>query len=331
MTPSLTTLPAPIRTDLLAAAGLITVSPEEVHMAGVPVRRFSASPHSRSTLLMHLSDAFYSHWFARASAERREPAVADDRNVVAAVRAAHASTDRFENGWTVRAVDRNGRIVATKARDDLHLGPLDYANLTRRGAPVRPGDALAVTCRRDHVDSASGWWTTWRDAGTVSTGSIVRVYWNCGAGVVAQLVRGATTWLESRAIPYMMKCPADRSSFGRVDPVVMYLSPDGWAASKAGLREVHSGIAEHLRPEVPPLTLRLGRGVSLAEDPTDGRSFGQSRSQAIAAGALRAFDLGLVSVDDIVDSLAFGLHAHGIDPVRPYLRPGSPADALSTW
>jgi hypothetical protein len=48
------------------------------------------------------------------------------------------------------------------------------------------------------------------------------------------------------------------------------------------LRAAHRNVSAALRPDVPPLTKELARGLSLAEDPGDGLSFGESRCAALA-------------------------------------------------
>jgi hypothetical protein len=83
---------------------------------------------------------------------------------------------------------------------------------------------------------------------------------------------------------------------------------------------------------VPPLTRVLGRGVAVAEDPGDGRSFGESRCAAVAAGIATLLPDRLADDDDAVaEALGASLAAAGISPSRPYRAEASPAPDDEAW
>ena len=285
-----------------------------------------------------LTQLLYRLWFAKATGA--PPTVASGMaawnagarpSLVASLRAAHAATRRFEPGWLTSAVGPRGAVTLERAGQRLDLLPPDYANLTRRGVPMRIGDAAAATGRRDVVDADGAWWTTFGRVGAAPIAPMVRVYWNCGPDAVTALVAAVTEVLEGRDVPYTMKCPADPALFDRVDGVVLYLGPEGFVAAKALLRHVHAGIADRLREVVPPLTLELGRGVAVAEDPATGESFGESRARAVADGLLRASDAGVTDDDDVLAVLVERLAAHGISQTRPYLGATSAPDVVTGW
>jgi hypothetical protein len=332
MTPASQSLDASIRADLLAAARMTGVADGHLLVDGMPIGPTLTSRAVHAELLPDLAAALYSRWFAGwwPPASIAQP-TGERPEIMAKVRAAHSATERFETGWMAGAIGHLGAVVAIREGEELHLYPPDYVNLTRLAAPVRVGDSLAVTKRRDVAEPQDGWWLTWGASGPAPTAPMLRVYWNSGAEGVVALVRAITTVLEDLDLPYTMKCPADTALFGRTDAVVLYLAPDVWSAAKAGLRGAYERTAAHIRPAVPPLTLRLAQGVALAEDPSDGSSFGQSRAWAVAEGVLEILAAGLAGTEDIITTLAARLDAHGISPVRPYMRNDSPPDAMSGW
>jgi hypothetical protein len=332
MTGAAASLEPYVRDALLAAARMTSVANGHLVVDGMPVGRLSAPRDAHSGLLPDLASALYSRWFAGwwPSASIQQP-TAETLGIVAKVRAAHWATEQFETGWVARAVGPLGAIAAFRGGDELHLYPPDYVNVTRLAAPVRVGDSVAVTKRRDAAEPQDGWWLTWGAAGAAPAESMLRVYWNSGADGVAPLVNAITAVLENLELPYTMKCPADTTLFGRTDALVLYLAPDVWSAAKAGLRSAYERTAARIRPAAPPLTLRLANGVGIAEDPANGSSFGQSRALAVADGVLEVLAAGHVDTEDIIATLATRLSAHGISPDRPYLRHGSPPDAVSGW
>lgn len=286
-----------------------------------------------------LAGDLYSRWFcsieelhaAAAPAPAQSPADPPP-GLVPRLRAAHAITGRFETGWIVGAVAPGGMVTTGRGAEQLFLLPPDYVNLTRPAVPVRVGDPISVTLRRDAVDPDNAWWVTYGQAGDPTTGGeMARVYWNCPPESIEDLIAGLTAALEHSGLPYSLKCPVQSELFLRRDPVVVYLSLDGWRKVKPSLRELHSGLADRLREPVPPLTLRLGRGVAAAEDPGGQQSFGQSRTLAIAEGILSADRKTVADPDRLVGRILEYLKAHDISPTRPYLKASSPARQVTSW
>lgn len=181
------------------------------------------------------------------------------------------------------------------------------------------------------ADPANGWWTTWSARGPAPS-AMARVYWNCPPETAADLVAALVAVVARAAIPYSLKCPTHPSLYGRVDALVLYVPREGWPALRAPLRAVHDRFAERLRPAVPPLALALAPGAALAEDPADGRSFGESRAEAVAEGALRAAEAPAGGGDERALACAIrALSSRGIRASHAHLRTGSPPDAFPAW
>lgn len=289
-------------------------------------------PDTREERRMRLSMALYGEWFTRSTAHPlsgMDPAASG--RLVAVLRAAHAGTGVFETGWAAESVGQHGRIVARKDTGRLELSPPDYVNLDHVAVPVRVGDRLAVTRRRDDVDDENGWWLTYARAGAAPDTRMVRVYWNCPPRSAPELIAALTSVLEDRQVPYTLKCPVDGSLFARVDVVVLYLGIGVFDEIKGVLATVHSAMETQLRQGVPPLTLQLGDGVAAAEDPGEGHSFGQSRCAAVADGIIRAFDDGVDDESEIAAAILDSLESYGISPSRPYQNLGSPPGLVTSW
>jgi hypothetical protein len=188
---------------------------------------------------------------------------------------------------------------------------------------------IAVTRRRDVADTWTGWWLTTGTAGAAPDEAMIRIYWNCGPDAVGELVRGLTALLEGLEVPYTFKCPIHPFLFRRTDSVVLYLGRVAWEEVKPWIRDVHSRLGERLRPAVPPLTLRLGAGIAVAEDPGNAESFGQSRAAAVAAGLVRLLPGPLPDDDAVLSTIGGALEAHGISVSRPYLNAGAVEHVLS--
>jgi hypothetical protein len=288
---------------------------------------------SRAAPSSQLADFLYTHWFSRWRAQAPDPQAARLQPPIAAtVRAAHAGTRRFEEGWTAISPAPQGGVIAERDGDRAVFAAGDHANLSRPAAPVRAGDRLAVVQRRDLADESAGWWYTWSaQAGAPGANDRVRLYWHAGSQALAPLLRALTPVLDQQPLPYLLKGPVQRALFGRTDAVVLYLEQSGWETLKPGLRQAHANVADWLDAEVPPLTLRLGRGAAAAEDPGDDWSFGQSRSHAVADGISAVREAGYPGRARTLSLISEALRRHGIDPDRPELHGVVHAQSLQPW
>lgn len=270
-----------------------------------------------------LADQLYTMWFT--GWQPPAPPRGDAPGVVARVRAAHHASAAFATGWVALALDPTGGVIASRGGEQRWLAPGDFVNRTRPAAPVRPGDLLSVTCRQDQADEESGWWYTWSsEAGQPAPDTpLLRLYWHAQVEGIMPIIAAITAALEPMALPYLLKCPVRQALFGRQDALVLYLPLDTWMTLKARLRQAHAGVAQWLAPPVPPLTLRLGRGVAAAEDPGSSLSYGQSRTIAVAEGIRAIRSMVQPSHGQILDQFALALRRHRIDPAHPYQHIGS--------
>jgi hypothetical protein len=75
---------------------------------------------------------------------------------------------------------------------------------------------------------------------------------------------------------------------------------------------------------VPLFTRELAPGLGLAEDPSGGLSFGQSRCRLVARGLWNGFTRGRTDREGRLAAVAEAFHEAGVDPAVPYLETGSP-------
>ena len=302
-------------------ADAVAVLEPELARAPVP----SAAPDAESELVATWARLLYAGWYTRAGQApgRRDGAPRPDQ--IAALRAAHADTGRWEDGWVAERVSSAGRVVAARAGRRRLLDPVDLLNPGRPGLTPRPGEPLVASARRDSLDFQPGFWVThsvsWPRPG--GPDKLLRLYWNIDDEGAPELVAWLTRELNEAAVPYGIKCPAARNDYDRLDAAVVFLPRRAFAAARAALRRVHDGVADQLAPDTPPLARRIGSGLALAEDPGGEESFGTKRCRLVAEGVLasRAGD-----GREAVQAVMRRLEAEGIDPRRPHLEPASEAD-----
>jgi len=89
------------------------------------------------------------------------------------------------------------------------------------------------------------------------------------------------------------------------------------------IKNIHQEVLELLNEEVPMFTLQLAKGLSFAENPPWYKiSFGQSRSQIIARGLLKAWN-EKVPAENVSDFLRLTIIENNLNPEKFYLNPRS--------
>ena len=239
-------------------------------------------------------------------------------HLVRGLRAAVASCSLWQREWVVMQSNGDGSCLAGRAGLTRPFRPGDYANLSRPGAPVVPGDNVAVMRRVDWVDEGSTFWGTQSDAGPPSH-PLVRVYWSVGYDHIGWVLREVVRALDAIDGKYSLKCPTHAAEYARVDALVVYLEESAWARCRPVFQELGERLSPHLRPAVPPLTLRIAPGVAFAEDGSGTQSFGQSRCLALVPGVLALLDRHPRSRKQGLSLLAKSLRKNGVDLTQPWV------------
>jgi hypothetical protein len=254
----------------------------------------------------------YGHWYTGGGTMAPPASGADLRSHL---RAAPASLARWLDGWVVVETSDTGECVAGRDGAMRRLAPGDYGNLARPFAPPMPGDLLTVSARVDWSDPATGFWHLQSPAGPPGD-PLLRLYVGVDADQAAAAIAAITAILDGAEARYALKCPSHAAGFARRDSLVVYLESAAWPARASDIRRLGKAVA--LRPLTPPLTLAIAPGLAIADDPGDGRSFGQAICEALAPAARAA-----AGDPDHVVAAAFGeaLALTGFDPAAPWRRP----------
>ncbi len=279
----------------------------------------STEAANRQALLDRISNWLYADWYSRPDPPLREdPPRFRPGFLVSALRAALPAATRWQAGWVAMRSAANGACIAGRREEVRELQPGDYANVSRAGMPVMPGDGVAITARLDRYDVASGFWTARSSVGEPQR-PLVRLYWAVGPTSVGPVLRWLASALDASGTRYSVKCPATVSGYLRVDTLVVYLEKTAWFGLAEVVHDVARSSRPLLRPLCPPLTLAIAHGVAYAEDPGPSLSFGQHRCRALAPAVLGLLDDGAGSPEADVARLKEALAAAQIDAGRPWL------------
>lgn len=162
-------------------------------------------------------------------------------------------------------------------------------------------------------------WQGWSPRWTSETGrlgaQLVRLYLACAPDTAVRVAGIVTTVAASWTEPWRFTSSAVSSSNPRPHETVLYVPISSLPQLRREIEYLLGRLRPLMRPETPAFTLKVGRGAALAQNPGDGRDFGEHRCSLVAGSVLA--NLGCHHREH-VDRAAREFAAAGIDPERPY-------------
>ena len=228
---------------------------------------------------------------------------------------------------TSRHLDDIDKAVHLGRRAALAGAVRDEGALTRflyrqwwlgRAAPPLPRPGAPVP-RQQQRDAGATPWRTWSPLWSedlqAGSADLVRVYLACAPHTTLHAVATVTAQARTWSRPWLLSSRALGQAVPTPDATVLYVPAD----ALDDLHEPMARLVDELRPflagVVPLLTLRVARGVALAQNPVDGSSFGEHRCGLIARSVLD--HLRAPHRDAVHRTYSAFLDAH-VDPRRPY-------------
>jgi class II lanthipeptide synthase len=276
-----------------------------------------------------LASALYRHMYCRPSPQPMARVI--DRRAarvfVEELSSANCGTGSWEPGWRIETIEPDGTLVVANQRDDLTLWahPEQFSSAN---APLGVGSIGRLHVGKELREMLPGYYTALgnADQSVADDGTSVetlRLYWHLTAEIAATWMRELTHRLNAANVAFRAKVLSVPVAYFRADAGVLYLARSDFGRTERLLPELHRTVARHLRPATPMFTKRLARGLAVAEDPGDGRSFGQHRCELVAEGLVRAFERGRTSAAARTDAVAQRFAEEGLDVTKPWLNSGS--------
>ena len=284
------------------------------------------------TLVSTISDMLYWNCYVQRLGEQParplEPLdVIADAEFYGALSAANQSTSRWDPGWSVVQTGTEGQVQARKG--ECHRAPVPGEFLFEDRPGMRPqiGDPISIRVTRESTLLQYGFYYCFSEQipDQFEEFNSVRFYFNIRPEGAATLLRELSGRLNRFQVPFRFKCPVCPSLFNRRDSGVLYVP---WQFLQIASRCVSSllpAVEEFLDHDVPLFTKRVSRGVGMAEDPGELRSFGQYRCELMAEGlvdAWRSHQSGS-SIVHGENAIEQRFQKAGVTLQQPWLNPGS--------
>ncbi|MEV4365304.1 lanthionine synthetase LanC family protein [Nonomuraea sp. NPDC049625] len=318
----------PFRQQLWEAVEQVTItSATDFEWFGEPVPGLPASVRrrldpvsARESLVNRLTAYLYTHFYCpgRARPDRFTGRLPQGQDWLAleTLSAANSGRGGAEPGW--RVIEESGTCLRVQKN-----GLTVDVDLSDLAAPRTGGTAVNVSLAMpsELTKASPGFYVALSDAPWTPVGGIVRLYWNIGPDQATLLLKLVTLALNRARVGFRLKVLLRSARADRADVAVLYID----AADVERVWDVAADILAQLRVRdaaVPAMTKPLAPGLSVAEDPGNGQSFGTHRSGIVAEGIVQAREARARGVSRRLATVLDCFAEHGIDPEAPYLGRG---------
>jgi hypothetical protein len=318
--------------EVLAVIRAVEIlSPSAVRVGAERMERVPAAPAERGEAdsgawtIRLLTEALYVRAYARRLDWPPSPATAGADDLLPLLTAANPGRERWETGWQVKQALGTGRIVAERHGAARLLWPGEFLASGAPGMPPGPGAAITLWRPRESATLQPGFYFVFGEAGWEDAAPLLRVYWNVTAEGAPALTAALAGTLNRWGVPFRYKCLSRAGSYPRTDSAVLYVARRAWPLVRELLAPVHAEVAAWLGEDVPLFSRRLGRGMSAAEDPGTGDSFGMSRCRLLAEGLCAAWRAGRTGTRERLEAVRASFANAGASLEAPWLTAGSHA------
>ena len=242
----------------------------------------------------------------------------ENRNFVELLSNANTGIGTWEPGWEIFDIEKNGRIIVKK--NELKLWILRSQFIPSDANNITIGNKGFLAMVKEFRELLPGFYMANGNVSLEEGIPIVRIYWNVILKGAIPLVNILTTELNKYGVPFQFKILNNINYFFRADSGVLYMSKKYLENSIPSLSRIYNHVKSFLKPETPLFAKRLSPGISLAEDPENGESFGQNRSRIFAESIFQIYKKNLSEKEEKIKEVKGYFRSKSIDINRPYLK-----------
>jgi class II lanthipeptide synthase len=240
---------------------------------------------------------------------------------------ANCGTGTWEPGWLVEAIADDGALIVRRRSDEFRLWAR-RDQFRPSGVAADVGTVGRIRIGKEFREMYPGYYAVLGDAGPADDSqngppATVRFYWHLTADGAVSWIRELSERFNAAGVAFHAKALSDPATYMRADAGVLYVDRRNIARAMDLLPDLHAAVGPQLRRTTPMFSKRLAPGLAVAEDPGDGRSFGQHRCQLVSEGLVRAFDAGTKELDGAATAIADRFAEDGLSILRPWLNAGS--------
>lgn len=286
----------------------------------------------QSQLETHLTNTLYAEFYCAMPADKVSNAipVAHERlQFMQALSQHNHSSSDFDMGWRIYHINSAGQIFAQK-NGLLRQAIQNTFQMANPGEQPEVNKTIHFSRTKENTQAQQVFYYVHGDTFMESQVPQVRIYWHIDPQVAAPLISWITQLFNQYKLPFNFKCLNHQALYHRSDSAVLYIEKRYFDFAMRLLKYCPQQLIAQLKPTSPLFTQPLFAGVSYAEDPGNGQSFGMSRCSLIAKGLINAFENKKQTPDEQLAAIKQVLSEKGLAVERLHLNAHSLSSALNS-
>lgn len=202
---------------------------------------------------------------------------------------ANTTKEGLDYNWTIYSIDEKGNTFAKKGEELRWLQPDGYKFQDQNQKQVAVNTNVDMITTKESKTIQPVFYHVFGEELFPQEAELGRFYWNIKPEGADKLVKQITSVLNDYRIQFQFKCLNHPDLYVRTDSAVLYCPKNYVPVISQLLKSILPELEPHLNEDVPMFTKKLYKGLSYAEDPGKGMSFGMSRCSVIAKALVNAF------------------------------------------
>lgn len=280
------------------------------------------SQEQKQRLIQHLCNTLYTKFYCgneHALTSFKMPSKKERSAFMDILSSSNHSTQKPDPNWKVYSIHPNGLAFAEKNNQLRTVHPNTYVPNPSQ-SKLAVNQFIQFYRQKENRHAQAVFYYVYGNEYLAPDCNMIRIYWNTTPAGAPLLLEQITTVLNEYRIPFNFKCLNHPTLYNRSDSAVLYFDKNNIAIVKILLEGIIKKIKPHLKSTTPYFTDIIHPGVSLAEDPGNGQSFGMSRCLLIAEAIHTAFQQKIAK-EDLFPFAKKYLKAKGVNSQQMSLNP----------
>ena len=268
-----------------------------------------------------LSSLLYANFYCGNSndLEKQLPPKKERDEFMQTLSEANTTKTGYDYYWQVYNIDQAGNIFVSKNEYVKQLLPNTYVFSNSSIQKPELKTYVHLIRYKEDKNAQPVFYYLFGEKMQHSTINLSRIYFNITAQGAPLLVNQVSLLFNKYSIPFSFKCLNHSDLYTRNDSAVLYIEKQYLNIASALLNNIIPVIRPYLKPYVPLFTMMIHPGISFAEDPGNGNSFGMHRCTMLAGALMEIRGQKLKNEQEKLDIVHQYLAAHGLQLNHPYL------------
>jgi len=277
---------------------------------------------NKNNFIQFLASVLYSKFYCGINdltSQTLLPSKQERDNFMQQLSEANTSTNGYDYYWQVNSIDQTGNLTVSKNGETRYQQPNSYIPADKSSTKQMLNSFVHIIRQKEHRELQPVFYYAFGDELVAQQLEMVRIYFNLVPEGAAKLISQITTLFNNYKVPFSFKCLNHPDLYNRNDSAVLYIDKSHLNISTLLLKEVIESIKPFLKEETPWFTHQLYKGISYAEDPGKGQSFGMNRCTLLSNALWQAYKSGIINPEDKLNFIVQHLQSNGLQLEHPYL------------